>query len=69
MGIGEHVVVKKDSKVEILKASGEQIWEEENEQIDLGLGEDLWLKVRIDGKEGWIHAQEDFNAIGLPQAG
>ena len=69
MGIAEHVVVQKDSKVEILEASGEQVWDEGNEQIGLGLGEDLWLKVRIDGKEGWIHTQEDFNAIGLPQAG
>jgi hypothetical protein len=69
MGIAEHVVVQKDSKVEILEASGEQVWDEGTEQIGLGLGEDLWLKVRIDGKEGWIHTQEDFNAIGLPQAG
>jgi hypothetical protein len=69
MGIAEHVVVKKDSRVEILEASGEQVWEEGNEKIGLGVGEDLWLKVRIDGKEGWIHTQEDFSAIGLPQAG
>jgi hypothetical protein len=69
MGIAEHVVVKKDSRVEILEASGEPVWEEANERIGLGVGEDLWLKVRIDGKEGWIHTQEDFNAIGLPQAG
>ena len=31
--------------------------------------EDPWLKVRIDGKEGWVHTPEDFMAIGLPQAG
>lgn len=68
-GIAEHVVVKKDSRVEILEASGEQVWEETNKRIVLGVGEDLWLKVRLDGKEGWIHTQEDFNAIGLPQAG
>ena len=28
---------------------------------------DLWLKVRIDGKEGWMHPEEDFRALGLPQ--
>jgi len=38
MGIAEHVVVKKDSRVEILDASGEQIWEEANERIGLGDG-------------------------------
>ena len=29
--------------------------------------DELWLKVRIDGKEGWMHGEEDFNAFGLPQ--
>ena len=24
-----------------------------------------WLKLRIDGKEGWIHTEEDFDALGL----
>jgi hypothetical protein len=28
--------------------------------------EDPWLKVRIDGNEGWIHTPEDYMAIGLP---
>lgn len=37
--------------------------------VQLGVGDDLWLKVRIDGKEGWIHTQEDFTAIGVLQAG
>jgi hypothetical protein len=68
-GFAQHVVIKKGSKVEILEAAGAQLWEEEKEQINLSVGSDLWLKVRIDGKEGWIHTQEDFNAIGLPQAG
>jgi len=26
-----------------------------------------WLKLRIDGKEGWINSQEDFDALGLTQ--
>jgi len=30
-------------------------------------GNDLWLKVRIDGKEGWMHSEEDFRALGLPE--
>jgi hypothetical protein len=24
-----------------------------------------WLELRIDGKEGWIHSEEDFDALGL----
>jgi hypothetical protein len=27
----------------------------------------LWLQVRIDGKEGWMHSDEDFRALGLPE--
>ena len=34
---------------------------------DGDVGPDLWLKVRIDGKEGWIHSEEDFRALGLPE--
>jgi hypothetical protein len=69
LGIAQHVVVKKDSKVEFLAAETAQVWQEGDEQISLGVSEDVWLKVRIDGKEGWIHTQEDLHAIGLPQAG
>jgi hypothetical protein len=29
-------------------------------------GNELWLQVRIDGKEGWLHTEEDFDALGLP---
>ena len=59
----------KTSRVEILKAAGIVLWTEAPEVINLGVEEDVWLKVRIDDKEGWIHTQEDFDAIGLPQAG
>lgn len=64
-----HVVVKKDSKVEFLAVEVETVWKEDAEGVGLSTAEDPWLKVRIDGKEGWIHTQEDFMAIGLPQAG
>ena len=30
-------------------------------------GNELWLRVRIDGREGWLHTEEDFAALGLPQ--
>ncbi len=35
--------------------------------VGLDRGSDVWLKVRIDGKEGWIHGEEDFAAFGFPQ--
>ena len=68
-GTPAHVVVKKDSKVEFLAAETEVAWNEDADGVGLSVSDDVWLKVRIDGKEGWIHTQEDFTAIGLPQAG
>ena len=64
-----HVVVKKDSKVEFLAVEVETLWSEDAEGVGLSTAEDPWLKIRINGKEGWIHTQEDFLAIGLPQTG
>jgi hypothetical protein len=69
MGTPGHVVLKKDSKVVILAAQGKVDWQEDDHGVGLTPGDDFWLKVRIDGKEGWIHTQEDFLAIGLPQSG
>ncbi len=68
-GIAEHAVVKKDSRVEFLAAEAVLLFEEQPDSVAFGVTGDVWLKVRIDGKEGWIHTEEDFRAIGLPQAG
>jgi hypothetical protein len=64
-GIPKHVVVKKDSQVEILAGKVFVTLEESKSGIDLGVGPDIWVKVRIDGKEGWIHTEEDLQAVGL----
>jgi hypothetical protein len=64
-----HVVVKPGSRVEFLAALAPNAMDRSgrwrNDQGD----EIPWLKVRIDGKEGWVHAEEDLNALGLFQAG
>src|SRR5215469_450684 len=69
VGIPEHVVVKKDSKVEILAGKVFVILEKEEPKtgIHLAVGPDIWVKVRVDGKEGWIHTEEDLQAVGLFQ--
>jgi len=69
MGVAKHVVVKRDSKIEFLGAETEVVWKENADGVGLGVSDDVWLKIRIDGREGWIHTQEDFQAIGLPQTG
>lgn len=69
-GSPRHVVVRRDSRVEILAAKVKLSWEASHEVIFFGVDDqDPWLKVRIDGREGWIHTQEDFEALGVPQAG
>lgn len=61
----EHVVLQKDSKVEILEASAITNWDENAEMIQ-PVFSDLWLHVRIGEHQGWIHGEEDFAAVGLP---
>jgi len=61
-----HMVVQKDSKVEILGARAITNWEESEDLIQPNFS-DVWLHVSIDGQQGWIHGEEDFAAIGLPR--
>jgi len=69
-GIARHVVVKHDSRVEILAAKAKLLWDDRSEVIQFGVADDdPWLRVRIDDREGWIHTQEDFLALGVLQAG
>jgi len=65
----KHVVVQPQSKVEYLEARTPVTWNEDAKAISFSVNGDVWIKVRIDGVEGWIHSQEDFDAVGLPQAG
>jgi len=66
--IPKHVVVKKGSKVEFLGVRA-RVLLSTGDVLEVGVADDPWLKVRIDGQEGWIHTQEDFSALGVPQAG
>lgn len=68
MGMVRHVVVKRNSKVQILNASAVTQWGTSGGLMWLSF-RDLWLKVLIDDsdeKEGWIQGAEDFAAAGLP---
>ena len=64
-----HVVVKVTSTVEVVAGKVAIIWDEGPDAISISVGEDVWVKVRIDGQEGWIHTPEDLNAIGLFASG
>jgi hypothetical protein len=61
----EHVVVQKDSKVEILGSRAITTWNETGGLIQ-PVFSDVWLRVSVDGQQGWIHGEDDFAALGLP---
>ena len=65
----KHVIVQPQSKIEYLEARMQVTWNGDAKGIYFSVSGDVWIKVRIDGQEGWIHSQEDFDAVGLPQAG
>lgn len=74
MGVPAHVVVRPNSRIEFLEASVLVDWVQDANSInfEIGGGSDaagVWLHLKIDGHEGWIHSEEDFEAVGLPQAG
>lgn len=65
----KHVMIQPQSKVEFIEARVPMAWTEDEKSITFGANGDMWLKVRVDGVEGWIHGEEDFQAVGLPQSG
>jgi len=65
----KHVILQPETKIEYLEARLPVTWNEDPKSITFGANGDMWLKIRIDGQEGWIHTEEDFEAVGLPQAG
>src|SRR5215468_2753234 len=66
-----HVVVQPTSRIEYLEAEAPVRWDASSERIFLAVPDpgEVWLRLRIDGQEGWIHSEEDLQAVGLPQAG
>ena len=58
-----------DAKVDIVAGKVDIIWDEGPKAVSISVGEDVWVKVRIDGQEGWIHTPEDLNAVGLFASG
>jgi len=66
----KHVVVKPDSPVEYLAARDVIRWTSNGDLVQASFP-DLWLKVLIDNddeKEGWIHSEGEFRAVGLTGA-
>jgi hypothetical protein len=64
-----HVVVKPDSGVELLSALGPNVFDAHGKWRPPPEGDLPWLRVRIDGREGWVRGVEDLLALGLQPAG
>jgi hypothetical protein len=73
----KHVVIKPDSKIEYLEAQMPVSWNSNEKNTTFGVqvsdapspSDPIWLHIRVDGQEGWIFGEEDFEAVGLPTAG
>jgi len=61
----QHVVVQKNSNLQILGSRAITTWNETGGLTQPAFS-DVWLRVSVDGQQGWIHGEEDFAAVGLP---
>lgn len=67
----KHVVIKPESQVQFVEAEAAVSWSAAPTNTTFGVADSdkLWLHIRVDGEDGWISGQEDFNAVGLPFSG
>jgi hypothetical protein len=66
----KHVVLKPESKIDYVEAQMPVSWNADQSNTTLGMSgsEKTWLHIKVDGQDGWISGEEDFEAVGLPQA-
>jgi hypothetical protein len=64
----KQVPLRNNSALEFPSARARANWQNRGDRFSCSF-DDLWLRVRIDGAEGWIHSPADFAALGLPTAG
>lgn len=73
----KHVVIKPESKIEYVEAQMPVAWSSDQKNTTFGVqvsdtpssSDPIWLHIRVDGQDGWISGEEDFEAVGLPTAG
>jgi hypothetical protein len=62
------IPVRQNSAVEFPSVRARVEWRTVGDRFSCDV-KDLWLRVRIDGNEGWVHSAADLAALGLPAAG
>lgn len=67
----KHVVIKAESQVQFVEAQAAVGWSSTQTNTTFGIADadKVWLHIKVDGEDGWISGQEDFNAVGLPFSG
>jgi len=67
----KHAVIKPDSKIEFIEAQLAVSWSSDQNNISFGVAnsDQIWLHIKVDGQDGWITSEEDFEALGLSMAG
>ena len=65
----QNVPVSPDSQVEVLEMQAivDWNWDSRDQHVSCNF-RSVWLRIRIDGNEGWVHGQDAFDALGLPVA-
>lgn len=60
-----NIGISPDSHPEFLDMMAIVQWEAKGERVECSF-RNLWLRIRINGKEGWVQGQQAFTALGLP---
>ena len=67
--IPRHVIIKKGAKIEFLWTYAMVSIKSGGAESVIFIDEMPWLKVRIDGKEGFVRDEEDLLSLGIHPAG
>ena len=67
--IPRHLIIRKDTKVEFIFAYTKVEVKSSGNWTSITIDKMPWLKVRIDGEEGYVKDAEDLQALGLRQSG
>jgi hypothetical protein len=60
------VEVRADSNVDFLAVLAVVHWQALDERVACSF-DNVWLETQVDGQRGWVHGEEAFEALGLPQ--
>lgn len=60
------IVAATIKKVEFLNVYADVQLKKQGRDLEINVS-NLWLKIKINGQEGWVKSEDDFNALGLFQ--